>query len=484
MSPEADGWFVERGIGEDRAVLLERGAVVAARLDWPGSARGRDRSRTQCCFIANAGSRRGTARFANGEEALVDRLARDAAEGAPIRLEITRAALAERGRLKRAQARPTDAAAPPCPGCCTRRAAGCARGPPLSRRCRLGRRWFADAWEGSIAFDGGTLLLSDTPAMTLIDVDTPARTRAGSGRSARRRRRDPSARPVGRDRDRLPFARRQGRSARGRRRAGRGAGRLVARAHRDERVRLCPARRARHPPLDPASRRPPPHRRRRAAVAAPRRTARRAAPHVVDRASGDRGKAARRMARGAGAADGPALSSSRAIRSLPSMRAMPRSLCNERRTKALPDLPCAPRRRTRAVLLATLPRPRPGTMVRRWLRGPRSRRLGRRDRTRGNRLVRGLTAATRGLPQPRDLPIGGRAARIAQLVEHTTENRGVGGSNPPPGTFLFSRGKLASLAPPRGRPDSRRAVALWLPRLFRSLCKKPSFQRKLESLAN
>ena len=29
-------------------------------------------------------------------------------------------------------------------------------------------------------------------------------------------------------------------------------------------------------------------------------------------------------------------------------------------------------------------------------------------------------------------------ARVAQLVEHATENRSVGGSKPPPGTTLFS----------------------------------------------
>lgn len=29
------------------------------------------------------------------------------------------------------------------------------------------------------------------------------------------------------------------------------------------------------------------------------------------------------------------------------------------------------------------------------------------------------------------------AARVAQLVEHSPEERGVGGSSPPPGIFLF-----------------------------------------------
>ena len=30
------------------------------------------------------------------------------------------------------------------------------------------------------------------------------------------------------------------------------------------------------------------------------------------------------------------------------------------------------------------------------------------------------------------------SARIAQLVEHATENRSVGGSNPSPGTTIFT----------------------------------------------
>ena len=171
MSPDPDGWFVERGIGEDRAVLLERGAVVAARLDWPG-ALAAGQVEDAVLIHRNAGSPRGTARFASGVEALVDRLPRDVTEGAPIRLEITRAALAERGRLKRAQARPTDAAPRPAP--MLQDALPVAR---VVRRFPEGADWealFAEAWEGSIAFDGGTLLLSDTPAMTLIDVDTPA----------------------------------------------------------------------------------------------------------------------------------------------------------------------------------------------------------------------------------------------------------------------------------------------------------------------
>jgi hypothetical protein len=107
--------------------------------------------------------RRGTARFANGDEALVDRLPTDSREGAPIRLEVTRAAIAERGRLKRAQARPSEApprSAPSLPGTAARRfPAG------------LWEQVWAEAWAGEVAFASGSLLFSVTPAMTLVDID-------------------------------------------------------------------------------------------------------------------------------------------------------------------------------------------------------------------------------------------------------------------------------------------------------------------------
>ena len=160
-------WLIEQGIGEVRALLIQDGEVLAARLEWPG-ALAAGQVEDACLIHRTAGSTRGTARFASGEKALVDRLPADASEGASLRLAVTRAMIPEaNGRRKLAQARPATAAPRPAPSLAE------SLGGKIVHRLPVGL-WediFADAWEGQIAFNGGALIISPTPAMTLIDID-------------------------------------------------------------------------------------------------------------------------------------------------------------------------------------------------------------------------------------------------------------------------------------------------------------------------
>jgi hypothetical protein len=170
-------WLVEEGIGEHRAIRLEEGEIAEARLAWPGELVA-GQIEEAVLISRSAGSPRGTARFASGEEALVDRLPPSAREGAAIRLEVTRPALGEARRRKLARARPSDAAP--------------RLAPTLAERLRgegytvqvvhrfPGNGWdelVAEAFAGDVAFPGGALIFSPTPAMLLVDVDgvVPAR---------------------------------------------------------------------------------------------------------------------------------------------------------------------------------------------------------------------------------------------------------------------------------------------------------------------
>ena len=167
-------WLIEQGIGETRALLVQDGAVLAARLEWPGALIAGQVEDARLIH-RTAGSPRGTARFASGEEALVSRLPPGASEGAMLRLAVTRAMIPEsHDRRKLAQARPTTGAPRPAPT-----HAETLDGKIVHRF--PDNDWedvFADAWEGQIAFAGGALLLSPTPAMTLIDIDGPLPPRA------------------------------------------------------------------------------------------------------------------------------------------------------------------------------------------------------------------------------------------------------------------------------------------------------------------
>ena len=159
-------WLVEEGIGEHRALRMDGGRAVAAMIDWPGKlAPGRI---DDAVLIDRAtGSARGTVRFAGGEEALVDRLPREASEGASLRVEVIRTQIAEHGRTKRARARLTDAAMRPAPGLRENLGARLVRRFPTDDWAEI----WTEAWSGIREFASGALQFSTTPAMTLVDVD-------------------------------------------------------------------------------------------------------------------------------------------------------------------------------------------------------------------------------------------------------------------------------------------------------------------------
>ncbi len=165
-------WLIEEGIGETRALLVEAGEVLAAKLFWPGELRaGTEIAAT--LTHKSAGSRRGVATTDKGVEVLVDRLPPDVTEGAPIALTITRAPISERGRPKRAQGVVGGTGG---------------RDTAVQLDGKVVRRFPSGLWEevwdeaasNAVAFPGGSLLISVTPAMVLIDIDgdLPPRTLA------------------------------------------------------------------------------------------------------------------------------------------------------------------------------------------------------------------------------------------------------------------------------------------------------------------
>ncbi len=171
-------WLIEEGIGEHRALLIEHGRIRAAKIHWPGELVA-DAIVSAVLKIKPAGASRGVVLLENGAEALVDHLPASVTEGASGQVRIFRAAIAERGRLKLAQARWIAPETDPLP----KHEASAQRTPLRSLpAARVVPAFEAGLWEevwhaassGSIAFGGGEILCSATPAMTLIDVDGAA----------------------------------------------------------------------------------------------------------------------------------------------------------------------------------------------------------------------------------------------------------------------------------------------------------------------
>lgn len=169
-------WLYEAGIGENRAALVSRGTIWKARIELEGSG-----PRAGSVVEARM-TDRSTARITleGGGEALCFPLPAGVTQGGRFRALIVREAIPEPGRPKLPKAVPSDA---PLSGGPDLLARITATGLPL-RICRAHEPdlleeagWsevLDEAITGEIAFAGGALRLSPTPAMALFDVDGPA----------------------------------------------------------------------------------------------------------------------------------------------------------------------------------------------------------------------------------------------------------------------------------------------------------------------
>jgi hypothetical protein len=160
-SPE---WLIERGIGETRAALVDDGHILEARILRDGAVPAgtvliAQLKSTGCNAIA----------LADDQEYLLPKGAPGVTEGARLNIEVTREVLGGAEPWKRPLARLTDAGL---------RAAMPLHGrelqfPAISDELEAAG-WsdlLDEARSGQVAFPGGELRVSLTPAMTLIDVD-------------------------------------------------------------------------------------------------------------------------------------------------------------------------------------------------------------------------------------------------------------------------------------------------------------------------
>ncbi len=167
-------WFYEDGIGEERAILVENGRIVAARIERSGGIKPGMVAPAQLVARLVAKTR-GIVKFADGQEALLSPLPKSLNEGASLMVEVTRAAIDEKSRFKLPLVKAAPDKVP--------------RNAPMLLE-QIGQsatpcyaheedRFEAFGWSelleeartGFVDFDGGALQIALTPAMTLIDVD-------------------------------------------------------------------------------------------------------------------------------------------------------------------------------------------------------------------------------------------------------------------------------------------------------------------------
>ena len=170
-------WLTEHGIGETRAVLIEHGQIVEAIVERDDTGlRAGAVSEGRLTAILVPG-KRGIVTLADGTETLIEPFPPAVTEGARLTVEVVREAIPEPGRAKMARVAASDDAPRPAPTVEQRVTAMGGRprllpptGPDLLEQAGWSEL-LDEAARGDIAFPGGGLRISLTPAMTLIDVD-------------------------------------------------------------------------------------------------------------------------------------------------------------------------------------------------------------------------------------------------------------------------------------------------------------------------
>ena len=165
-------WLVEDGIGETRAILVEGECILEAAIELPETVPVGSVVEGRLIKILVKG-RRGLIALNNGDEAILEGLPAHLTEGRALRVEIVREPIPEAGRPKRALCRYSEDAPRSGPRLRQRLPrASVHRGPGPDRFEAAGwSELLEEALTGEIAFPGGALRMSVTPAMTLFDVD-------------------------------------------------------------------------------------------------------------------------------------------------------------------------------------------------------------------------------------------------------------------------------------------------------------------------
>lgn len=163
-------WLVERGIGETRAALVERGEIIEARIELEGAVP----AGTVLGARLRSTGRNAVATDDQQREYLLPPAPAGVTEGAALNIEVTREAIPGAEPWKRPLARQTDQPPGEAPALAERLNGRALPFPPATSDELADAGWLdllGEAQSKTVDFPGGTLRVALTPAMTLIDVD-------------------------------------------------------------------------------------------------------------------------------------------------------------------------------------------------------------------------------------------------------------------------------------------------------------------------